>query len=306
MSADIARRSFSGRRPSGSPPQPGPRPPVELSPEAKRQDLAANDLFEKTAALNAAPTETRPALVHITDIQQLRQRISTGAGRLDALTKCVGWRLDFYLREKSGTEPFDPLTPEQERDARAYFEKYGARLKGEAGVAPENPIKERERQAQAQLTQPEKQHPPAAGATAEPALTVPSPAATAPRPEPRSDLPLPPPATLEMRYLSPEGFECRLVLSAPTGVQVLDQGAAARKKLIEQQAKPVPAVETVVNVTLPAAAPASAGKSERSDGEAAPKCKIHKSPMKHGKKGWFCPRKDEDTATGYCDFTLDG
>jgi hypothetical protein len=30
----------------------------------------------------------------------------------------------------------------------------------------------------------------------------------------------------------------------------------------------------------------------------APKCSIHRSPMKEGRRGWFCPRKTEDG--GYC------
>lgn len=38
------------------------------------------------------------------------------------------------------------------------------------------------------------------------------------------------------------------------------------------------------------AAPATTGTS---NGE-APKCPRHKSPMKKGKRGWFCPRRLDD------------
>jgi len=35
--------------------------------------------------------------------------------------------------------------------------------------------------------------------------------------------------------------------------------------------------------------------------KAPPKCSVHNSPMKQGRRGWFCPRKDDD---GYCDQTV--
>lgn len=317
MSADINRRAgFAGNRPNRPTPPPArpAGPALSLSEKAQQAESSAHKLFEQNAVLFAKATDTTPALIHPSEADELRRKYSLASARLDALTKLRGWRLDYYNQQKTGQEPFDPLTPEQIADAKAYFDKHGARLANEPRQAPPNPIRERDaqeqgRQAQAaaQPVRPDR----AAGATpaappeAQAAASGPAPASPRETPAPAAPPPAelrgiaaPPPARLDVRFLSAEGFECLLQLVAPTGVQVLEQGAAARKKLVEQGAKPVPAAPTAeVHLHQPAApagAPASSGATDE-----AKVCKHH-GPMKESKKPgvWFCPKK---TPAGYCD-----
>ncbi|MCC6192280.1 MAG: hypothetical protein IT318_24880 [Anaerolineales bacterium] len=307
------RAGFTGNRPSNRPTPPPARPagppPPSLSEKAQQAEASAHKLFEQNAVLFAKATDTTPALIHPSEADELRRKYSLASARLDALTKLKDWRLDYYLQEKSGQEPFSPLTPEQIADAKSFFAKHGARLAGEPRQAPPNPIREREEQAKAaaQPVKPER----AAGATpaAPPAAqaSTPSPAPASPRETPAPAAPPPaevrgitppPPARLDVRFLSSEGFECLLQLVAPTGVQVLEAGAAARKKLVEQGAKPVPPAPTAeVHLHQPAA-PAGAAAGAGADDEEAPMCAIHKTPMKKrkGQNGsfWSCPQKLDD------------
>lgn len=44
----------------------------------------------------------------------------------------------------------------------------------------------------------------------------------------------------------------------------------------------------------------------RGGGSNAPKCRLHGSPMKPARGGgWFCPRQDKRTESGYCDETVE-
>lgn len=42
---------------------------------------------------------------------------------------------------------------------------------------------------------------------------------------------------------------------------------------------------------------------DREERKAPPKCSKHRSAMKEGRKGWYCPRKDDSTDSGYCEET---
>ncbi len=49
----------------------------------------------------------------------------------------------------------------------------------------------------------------------------------------------------------------------------------------------------------PAAVPATTSSPEKPN---TPKCVQHKSPMKRGRKGWYCPRRNENTGE-FCEET---
>lgn len=90
------------------------------------------------------------------------------------------------------------------------------------------------------------------------------------------------PATLEIEYISANGFTHKLTLTAPTGPAVLESARVAEERLLKFGAKPRTA-------QAPQASPASSGAGE------TPMCAVHHVPMvqksKDGRSWWSCNQK---------------
>lgn len=307
MSTDIHAQSFTGARTSRKPgaTQAPARPPVEFTEAARRQDDLEQRQFEKQAAELGQPTLARPALIAADEVDQIVQGYGTASGRLKVLAQVTGKRLDYWTETNGGGAPFDPLTAGERAKAQAFFEKHPARLLSEQRQAPANPVR-RERLTEMVTHADEARNRAVLDAQdAGPARVDPAPppaaetpvAKTGPSPVVLTD-PVggatrglavsPPSATLEIEFVSRDGFTCRLTLHAPSGTMVLEQGGAAMAKLVQQQARPPAAAPAVVVSTAPAAEPDSS----------APLCAIHHTPMerREGKNGkfWSCPKRLDD------------
>jgi len=275
MSTDIARRAqWNGgaRRPDK------PLPEPQISAAAKERDDLDNRQFEKQAADFLKPTTLRPALVAADEVEYFRTTLRSGAGRLDALVKLTGRRLDYWNQQQGGGEPFDPITPEQAEKASAFFSKYGVRLADEKPVAPPNPIK-----AKQEADKPSTAAAPApAPRPASPAVDVPGVARAV----------MPPPASADIEFILESGYHCSLHVAAPSWSGVLEQVGQISARLVKMNAKPAPAVVA----SAAAAAPRASGEP--------PKCKYHGVTMKESKKPgtFFCPKKIE--GGGYCDYSV--
>jgi len=293
MSAEISRQATNGgaRRPDAK------LPPPQISPAAAARDRLDDDQFEKQAADFLKPTLARPALIAAAEVDSIRTGYGTGAGRLDVLVKVTNKRLDWYQEQRTGSPPFDPLTPGEQAKARAFFEKHSVRLADQPRVAPDNPIRLKAEADKllanakvdaAQLTRP---HLTEMATQADLArnLAVPDQPLPAAAPVADSAPPVPLSAMLEIEYVSAQGYPCRLTLHAPSGVAALEQGGAAMAKLVAQKAQ-APAPAPAVVVSAPAGPAAEIGE--------APTCAIHKTPMekRQGKNGsfWSCPKKLDD------------
>ena len=262
-------------------------PPPSISEESARRDKTDNDEFERQAVLFLKPTEIRPALVSADEVEKMRTGYSTGAGRLDVLTKTRQYR-EAYWQESQGIEPFDNLTAEQRQRAQKFFGEYGVRLADEPRVAPPNPIRAKEEQVKA-TEKPPAPAPSAEVASVATAQQPPKPAAVA---ADKATPPLSPPATVEIEFLSESGFRCKLTWHGATWNLALDQYGQALGRLALMKAKPIPVPALAVQ------AAGQGGGQANADGS-PPKCKYH-GAMKRSDKfaGWYCPKK---LADGYCD-----
>lgn len=90
------------------------------------------------------------------------------------------------------------------------------------------------------------------------------------------------PATLEIEYISSNGFAHKLTLTAPTGNAVIESARIAEERLLKFGAKPR-------TTPTPQAAPTASGGGE------TPMCAVHHVPMvsksKDGRSWWSCNQK---------------
>lgn len=293
MSVDIARRTQF----SGAPARSGGArlPEPQISAEAARMDKLDNDQFEKKGLELAKPTLARPALITTAEVDAIRAGYATGAGRLDVINKVTNKRLDYYTESTGGGAPFDPISEGDRAKCAKFFGEHGTRLLDQPRQAPPNPLRKPDPAAvlagaRVDLTQS------AANAAADQAIVeserapkpqLPEPKPVAPEPMP---IALPPQATLDIEFLSEQGYHCRLHLQAPSWAAVLDHLGKATGRLAAMKAKPIPA-------------PALAAQAKTAgDAASAPTCPVHHKRMKKSKRPrtWFCSVKDPDTEE-YCE-----
>lgn len=103
------------------------------------------------------------------------------------------------------------------------------------------------------------------------------------------------PASINVRVVSPAGFDYQLTMRAARVGDVLNQAQELEKWLLSHDWKPA--------ATRPQAAQGHTANGVQADG--APTCPTHNKPMKPGRNGgWYCPEKiAPDDGTGkpvYC------